>query len=644
MSLAHIVRAAIHPAIGVARVGNSHEPGAAGYFVGPEVPEEPALPRGDYKDSKGALKRQAARFRIYGYDAAGKIVAELTPDNSEIEWTVHLANKKADWYEFQHALDIPEATLPSAAVTHRRNPQVTGADRSKLVIDAGPRSIRGKSTEGKTYQFDGGKFFDLPVPLGELRTDSAGHLLVLGGFGLSQSIANLPPVTFANNDGWHDDISDGPVDAKVKVDGREIPVDGAWVAVAPPNYAPSLKTVRTMWDLMYDLALKWKWLPAPGQPSFAQDILPIFERLTGLQWVNSGFASLFGAGTPYDAASLQARLADPSAENRQFRQLVYAQFRNPGQDHLGRYFWPAFYGDGLDTMADAAPPAGTDDTSLSVADGLAALSPTQLSILSAWVEGHFSADLHTPHKEPKRLNEADLQDQPHLLDKAALDFCLADAFHPGCEITWVIRTRSLYAKPFRIRRRPPQLPEADYGNILTPAVALGDNGPLSMLTPGDLTRWMAVPWQTDTASCLSGYSFFNISEKLPTFWPARVPNQVLREVDYAKVIDPKLPAEQRLEAFRARYDWFRVFDARRDKGNDITQMITDFDKLGIVEERQGVTGIDGIPEKIWVESEPELPEAEPQLLKAAAAEEAPTAKKAPARYHLRKFGKGSRPL
>jgi hypothetical protein len=56
-----IVRAAIHPAIGVARVGNSN----ADPFVGPEVIEPAPEKPGFYRDAEGALRRQAARFRIY---------------------------------------------------------------------------------------------------------------------------------------------------------------------------------------------------------------------------------------------------------------------------------------------------------------------------------------------------------------------------------------------------------------------------------------------------------------------------------------------------------------------------------------------------------------------------------------------------
>ena len=88
-------------------------------------------------------------------------------------------------------------------------------------------------------RFDGGRFLDIEVPLGELRTDDAGRLLVFGGTGHSgPAIPGTIAVTFANNDLWYDDTSDGPVDATVRIAGREIPVTGAWVVVAPPNYAP----------------------------------------------------------------------------------------------------------------------------------------------------------------------------------------------------------------------------------------------------------------------------------------------------------------------------------------------------------------------------------------------------------------------
>lgn len=69
-------------------------------------------------------------------------MAELTADNAEVRWTVHVANKKAAWYQFQLALDIPEAAR--AEESQLRNPLVAGPDRGRLVIDPGSRSVRGR--------------------------------------------------------------------------------------------------------------------------------------------------------------------------------------------------------------------------------------------------------------------------------------------------------------------------------------------------------------------------------------------------------------------------------------------------------------------------------------------------------------------
>ncbi len=226
-----VVRAAIHPAIGIARVGNSEK----GFFIGPEVTDPLPVTPGFAKDSTGALKREAARFRVFGYNAAGEAVVELTADNADIEWTVQVANKKAAWYQFQLAMDIPEAD--SAPTSNLRNAQEP--DRSKLAITPKARSITGVKKSGRKYWFDDGKFLDTAVYLGEIRTDEKGRLIFLGGHGVSASAAGKPAKDFANNDGWHDDVSDGPVTAVVQLAGRPVPVEPAWVVVAPPNYAPT---------------------------------------------------------------------------------------------------------------------------------------------------------------------------------------------------------------------------------------------------------------------------------------------------------------------------------------------------------------------------------------------------------------------
>ena len=201
-----IVRAAIHPAIGIGRVGNSPDQ----FFCGPEVSYPTPRHPGFYRDANGALKRQAARFRIYGYNAAGDVVAELTTANSSIAWSAQLRNEKAAWYEFQLAMDIPE--VEHAKPANRRNAEVKGEDRTKLMIDGDTVAIAGASQSGPAYRFNG-EIFGIPVYLGELQTDAAGRLIVLGGQGVSASYAEQPLKDFSNNDTWYDDTADGPVTA-----------------------------------------------------------------------------------------------------------------------------------------------------------------------------------------------------------------------------------------------------------------------------------------------------------------------------------------------------------------------------------------------------------------------------------------------
>lgn len=120
----------IHPSIGISRVGNSEEyilspETIAGLQVSSDNETHGGLPipldgssfkSGDLHDANGALKRQAQRFKIYQYESDGspetyplgsdntgsEIVIGSTVGNktvTDIIWTVHLANKKANCYE-----------------------------------------------------------------------------------------------------------------------------------------------------------------------------------------------------------------------------------------------------------------------------------------------------------------------------------------------------------------------------------------------------------------------------------------------------------------------------------------------------------------------------------------------------------------
>jgi hypothetical protein len=235
----------IHPGIGIARVGDSNDE----FFVGPEAPSVPAVlaqpggsSNGSYKDAAGRIKRQGARFHVYEYteDSAGVVTAvrEITAAEAEIEWEVHLANYKA--------------AAPRFSGGGRRNPQ---APESEMIIDAGPRRIAGANQPLTPLS---GRFLtNLTVRLGDLLTDDVGRLIVLGGKGESQSLPGqeLVHLHFADNDGWCDDISDGPIRARVRLAGNleAIEADSAWVIVAPPDLAPPFENVITLYDVVYNM-------------------------------------------------------------------------------------------------------------------------------------------------------------------------------------------------------------------------------------------------------------------------------------------------------------------------------------------------------------------------------------------------------
>jgi hypothetical protein len=180
----HVFR--IHPAIGIARVGNSEE-----YCISPETmagmpvegvsdvtgglpirpgTESEMVTSRELRDRDGALKRQAARFKIYRYsreEAArypsgagtevtiGGVVDGRTV--ADIVWTVHLANKKAANYITNDDLGLAVYEKAHASELQLRNLSVgsdpdNAARLRKLIIDPGPRAIRG--TDTRTVRFD----------------------------------------------------------------------------------------------------------------------------------------------------------------------------------------------------------------------------------------------------------------------------------------------------------------------------------------------------------------------------------------------------------------------------------------------------------------------------------------------------------
>lgn len=600
--LERVVKAIIHPAIGVARVGNSAE--ADGFYLAPEVPRIIPSDPSTYRDANQAIKRQAQRFRVYGLDANGDYVCELNATNADVTWSVHVANRKAHWYQFEQALDIPPSMIPGPdgkpLTTPRRNGYLEGGERNALVIDGGQVVISGFDVNAqgadRTKQFNG-HFFSQPVYLGELRTDEAGRLIFLGGRGLSSSPGGRKLQSFGNNPGWHDDTSDGPVDATVRIGTRTLQAEGAWVLTSPPNYAPGITAFTTGWDLLLEVGAELDPSLKVDVPTFSDHVYPTLDRLSQGQWVNAGLAREFGWGSRYDFsdAAFVQQLNDPGPAARPLRQAVWRQFRDAFYPEMQTQAWPAVYGEAVALSDTATSP-----------HQWWAISRSQYEWLEKWAEGNFVAD--GPAGPPAPWDCLDPQAQARALDRAALEETVGGPFHPGTEYTWPMRHESMYSAPFRLKRRT--TPEPDYGDGLDSKKALGPDGPLTGSFPGSITRWMACPWQTDTSSCLSAYQEYSGSY-LPTFWPARVPNDVLTTDQHAVVDDVARPLEEREKAFvfSSRKKWLRgivYHDSHEAPPPEypsiqrITVFTHKWHEVGTILETDGPR--DGaFPKKLWVE-------------------------------------------
>lgn len=491
----------IHPAIGFARLGNSPE-----FYPGPTIPGADARPN-EYRDNspQKRLKRQAAQFWVYAYDStsptAEPVRIEVGPGKevSRVEWTVHVANRKAAWFDFagltgaSDILNPPDFGYPAGSF---RNPSGT---RDQWTIDPGPSTA---STPGETQTFSktatngvwptftAGNSTGIDT-LGEMRVGTDSGLTVLGGSGNSGSVDGSGIVHYANNPGWFDDTSDGSVTASVVLkDGTVIQADPAWVVVAPPDFAPPIENIVTMDDTMYDVAVRTLGFDTnvfdtgqfvPGfTPSFEEHIFPILYRAFRYRWVydeNSPNPPKFHMtldkiaqlGTPPTAGS------DP---NHARRIAVFNKLRDPAN----------------------ANATGHDDGSMpkihgDMGEGASALTLTltQYEMMTRWRDGKFTRGTATlPLAPPTAVTASGL-------DRAALEACVGGAFFPGIECGWIVREPLLYAAPFAFRFRH----------------AASASDPTGVW-PGDVTKRSALPWQADFYQCANNW------------WPAQRPNQVRR--------------------------------------------------------------------------------------------------------------------
>lgn len=496
----------IHPAIGIARVGDSEE-----IYIEPQI--EAGLPEllgggefksHDFRSADGKLRRQGARFQVYRYDDddQGRPVQPGSAGVAGVEWTVHLANKKAIWYEFQTNLGengyAPDHPPRNASVS---DPE----ERTRMIIDPGPRTVSQPGQRAAFSRDDNPDGYPMTFPpqdlepygidtLGEILSDDRGRLVVAGGHGRSGSMIHPPHIgEYANNDGWWDDTSDGPVTATVVMDdGSRVPVDvPSWVLVTPPAYAPQIVNLVSLYDTLLDAYVRnvgyrpevysgglWN---QDYRPNYKSEVLPILRRASRYPWV------VAIPTRPHDFDF--DLLGDPDPRYDGMRQYYLGIVRPPSAPNTfaspdnGYPLMPWLAGD------NALEPQYWDSTYLTVTD-------TQYFFLMQWAAGKF--DVGEP--PPVRPGEA--------LDRNVLENCVGGAFSPGIEMTWICRNPRLYSAPFRIRHR------RDVG----PPLSLGESFELG-LEPGDVTKYMAVPWQADFNECSSQ----PIDGRWIWWWPAQRP-------------------------------------------------------------------------------------------------------------------------
>ena len=501
---------AIHPAIGIARMGDleADPENQNTYYFGAEAPFGVPNEGRAYKASN-KIRKQAQRFRIYEYQN-GVAVREITLDEGDvtaIDWTVHLGNRKAALNPDRP--DCPASTPGVAPADYipakARNVGVT-ENRQTLVIDSGEQSVQaGQTGAGGLRKLSGSiaftedkKTVTAQVTLGSIATESGtGRLLVFAADGISRGLKNgvftdsadfgiasdkTNEWIYANSDSWYDDSADGRVRARITfADGTTIdlsqPGQAAWVICTMPRYAPGLGYFTTLHDLALDACPPGA---LPDRPSFTKDIYPILASVTQLHWVNVTAAQGHGPGKPgfyADTMRLLARNDESTAsEDRNRRQAIFDRLRAPGADDRNRRLMPRLSDDVL------------EDKQHKEDYDIAALTERQYGMLKKWCDGDFEddfggADPYVP------LESMSIAEQPAALDRGALDGTAGTPLFPGIESWKIMREREVYAAPLRIS---------------------------DSMRPGDLTMGNALPWQADFLDCTD------------TWWPVQRPTNVVR--------------------------------------------------------------------------------------------------------------------
>lgn len=690
MSTRKLPKFRIYPSLGIARLGNG--PATKDQVIfSPEIPWANLFDTDQhYLTEEGALKKQAQRFYIYECDDNGVPVKQIDANDYDIEWTVEVANKKPFWYDFNNSLDLSVLSenqnlspnfaknkLAPGIGAKRRNPNVLnqsmrvegGYDYRKELVNH-PGKVKVDATDqreiirGKFPSDNGGvsklaasmNTSSKSVDLGTIQYDE-GTLIFYGADGISASL-NPSDLNndFADNSNWYDDICDGRVTASiVSKKSRDTyhlddALSSAWIATAPPDYAPQIQPISTMFDLIAGAA----------NESYAPElslVFPIFYRLYRMQWVNLGdFLS------PSFKETIDKLVADgkfkyiykkePKGEADAVRKQIFDLFRDPSYHYNNEPIIPS-----KDKTDVANRGSGTDELKLPYYPGDAidypgspaqwfAIPPMLYEQLENWKDGKFEIppdfdfqtidEMGTFYQNQFFEAAKDESKKPLLMTRAVLETLYGGGFHPGVELTWPMRHNLIYAENSMIYKwitegafkygfyglREVRLNAAtskeqndifynDFGfqmnseDIRESMNPKNEKNWLWKLTPGDLTKWMGIPWQSDAGSCQ--VVFVEKQYPIPSWWAANLPVHVFPQESYQKLLDPNILEDTKRNIYANRLVWLHTADtgfigyhAEGGYLNGLINMVYQWDKIGIVTGRKLDVDIEGLPKTVYV--------------------------------------------
>lgn len=703
----------IYPSIGIARMGNGPATKEDVVFS-PEVPwknlfETDIVPH----TAEGALKKQAQRFYVYKCNEQGNPVEKISPEDYDIQWFVEVANKKPFWYDFNNSLDLSvdmddkingfnnknlskafyEDRIAPGISASARNPNIPsegvdqrGIPNSRKELVNGP-NFGSVSLANSRMELEG--LFPFPrvgevsniatkmkttpktVKLGTIEYDedgsnpeTNGSLIFYSGDGVSASLNPSDLNTdFADNSNWYDDICDGRVTAKLtpKGGGETIILDGpeaaAWIASAPPDYAPQINPISSLYDLVTGAD---SGEVKTDEASVLSMVLPLLFKFYQMQWVNLSDFLAPSFKEVIDQLVHKGKfhyLYTPGDESQATREAIFTLFRNPRYNYINEGIIPSKDVTSFDALGIPALP---EKLPYYVGDGINypgspaqwfAIPPFLYDQMEQWSNGLFTTppDLTGFMEQDHKLNPMvrlgeyyqkdfvdaakDPQKAPLLMTRAVLETLYGGGFHPGVELTWPMRHAQMYKentstffsvngrqeydlfglREVRLNSASKEVQDKvffkDFGFLMTPEDvrksmdSKNEEYWLWQITPGDLTKWMGIPWQSDAGSCQAVWT--KSQYPVPAWWAANLPIDVLTNESYKAIKSAETLPDTKRNLYASRQPWLQTTDtgyvgyhAEGGYLNGLINMVYQWDQIGSVAARK--LELDGYPKTVYV--------------------------------------------